>query len=102
MAFFILQTKEFEATRTSREVSRHDYDLSHDYNILTDPTYEHSDTAVTRKALLDDHDYSEPYFEPASEVEDLFHQLIKLEIPNIKRDNLRYNLNIIMHVKVDS
>ena len=62
-----------------QEIQRCEYDLPHEYSVLTMPI----DTDT-------DHDYSEPYFEPASEVEDLLHQFTKLEIPNFKSKSLRY------------
>ena len=60
--------------------------------------YEIDTFAMTSDALkstggkfgADEHDYDEPYFEPASEVEDLFHQLMKLDVPNIEEANLKY------------
>ena len=47
------------------------------------------------EALSDDidHDYDEPYFEPATEEEAILEQLCKLAIPTIEEESLEYVCN---------
>ena len=55
--------------------------------------YEIDNCGYTRSFLAtanDDHDYDEPYFEPATEVDTLINQLERLEVPTIQQESLKY------------
>ena len=43
-----------------------------------------------REAILENHDYEEPYFEPASEEESLIRQLKNMSVPVANQDELKY------------
>ena len=57
--------------------------------LIPPPIYEHDDAGVMTLKVTKDTDYDEPYFEPASKVEELFDQLLNLDVPNIEREHLR-------------
>ena len=51
----------------------------HVYSLLTDP----------KESTDDDHDYDEPYFEPADTEETLLAQLKSLGVPMLAKDTLK-------------
>ena len=60
---------------------------AHTYSLLTNPNDEACDsTGVT---ACEDHDYDEPYFEPACTEETLLTQLKSLSVPLIAKETLR-------------
>ena len=64
------------------------------YSKATNSGYEiDNGSGCTRLPLVkanDDHDYDEPYFEPATEVDTLINQLERLEVPTIQQESLKY------------
>ena len=64
------------------------YDLGPEDNGSYSSPYEHDAEVMTLKATKDT-DYDEPYFEPASKVEELFDQFMTLDVPSIEREHLR-------------
>ena len=65
------------------------YDLGPEDNGSYSSPYEYDDAGVMTLKAAKDTDYDEPYFEPASKVEELFDQLLKLDVPSIEREHLR-------------
>ena len=57
-------------------------DEKHTYSLLTDPSEGES-------TKFEDHDYDEPYFEPACTEEMLLTQLKSLNVSLLSKDNLR-------------
>jgi hypothetical protein len=63
---------------------------SHEYALLMESTSEPSPklSPLHSSAAFDDHDYDEPYFEPACKEEELLLQLKSLGVPIIAEDSL--------------
>ena len=60
---------------------------AHTYSLLTHPNGETCDT--TGATAYEDHDYDEPYIEPACTEETLLTQLKSLSVPLIAKETLR-------------
>ena len=59
----------------------------HTYSLLTNPDEEACDS--TGASTYEDHDYDEPYFEPACTEETLITQLKSLSVPILAKETLR-------------
>ena len=60
---------------------------AHTYSLLTNPIDKTCDS--TDATAYDDHDYDEPYFEPACTEETLLTQLKSLSVPLLAKESLR-------------
>ena len=61
----------------------------YEYDSILDPYHALKEEVGVAGGGEEEHDYDEPYFEPASEVEDLMHQLSRLNIHSIQDDALK-------------
>ncbi len=70
-------------------------DEGHEYSLLTNddappPSYSAMPKHVNDTAFFVNHDYDEPYIEPASQEEELMLQFRRMAIPIIAEENLKY------------
>ena len=70
------------------EVNEQDADDTPHYEMSGDPTVAQGSGIQRKMEDNDDHDYEEPYWEPASKEEELMDQLAKLSVPVIPAKNI--------------
>ena len=83
----VININHYHGLKAQQETMTKKSKNDHTYSLLTNPNDEACDSTGATAFL--DHDYDEPYFEPACTKETLLKQLKSLGVPEIAKETLK-------------